>query len=97
MLDLSPAVPHNLVSNFAFPMLHENRENIVKALIDDNIEVRPLIAGSMGNKPFWIKEYGKTPLPNCDIIDKYGFYLPNHADISKADILRVTEIVNKNS
>jgi len=97
MLDLSPAVPHNLVSNFAFPMLHENRENIVKALIDDNIEVRPLIAGSMGNKPFWIKEYGKTPLPNCDIIDKYGFYLPNHADLSKADILRVTEIVNKNS
>ena len=82
----------DFVSNFAYPVAHENRAEIVKALKKAEIEVRPLIAGSMAEKPFW---KGKKPkMPNCEMINKYGFYLPNHQDLSKEEILEICRIVN---
>jgi CDP-6-deoxy-D-xylo-4-hexulose-3-dehydrase len=86
---------NNFVSNFAFPVLNKNRDLIVKELIQNNIEVRPLIAGSMGNQPFWIKKYGKTILPNCDIIDTNGFYIPNNHNILQSEIELICNIINK--
>jgi CDP-6-deoxy-D-xylo-4-hexulose-3-dehydrase len=82
----------DFVSNFAYPVAHERRAEIVKALKKANIEVRPLIAGSLAEKPFWT---GKKPkMPNCEMINKYGFYLPNHQDLTKEQILKICEIVN---
>jgi CDP-6-deoxy-D-xylo-4-hexulose-3-dehydrase len=82
----------DFVSNFAYPVAHERRAEIVKALKKANIEVRPLIAGSLVEKPFWT---GKKPkMPNCEMINKYGFYLPNHQDLTKEQILKICEIVN---
>lgn len=37
----------DFISNFSFPIVSENRKDIVKRLMENNIEVRPLIAGSM--------------------------------------------------
>ncbi len=86
---------NNFVSNFAYPMLHRKKMLIVKELVDNKIEVRPLIAGSMGKQPFWIKKYGKTNLPNCDIIDLYGFYIPNNHNILDCEIRLICDIINK--
>jgi CDP-6-deoxy-D-xylo-4-hexulose-3-dehydrase len=64
----------------------------VKDLKKIGVEVRPLIAGSMAEKPFW---KGKKPkMPNCELINKFGFYLPNHQDLSEKDILKICEIIN---
>ncbi len=83
----------NFISNFAYPIVSKNRESIVNKLIESNIEVRPLIAGSMARKPFWKGRVDN--LPNCDIINNNGFYIPNHQDLSNDDILKICNIVNE--
>ena len=84
----------SFISNFAYPIISKNRDSIVATLQNKNIEVRPMICGSMGKQPFYVKEYGKKELPNASIIDEYGFYVPNHPDLNKKDILTITDIIN---
>lgn len=85
----------HFVSNFAYPMVNIDRKEIAKELVNNKVEVRPLIAGSMGNQPFWIKKYGKTSLKNCDFIDKYGFYVPNNHLLKEEEVLLICDIINK--
>jgi len=85
----------SFTSNFAYPVIHPNRDKIVKELQENNIEVRPMICGSMGTQPFYIKEYGRLELPNVSIIDKYGFYVPNHPQLKKEEISKICNIINK--
>lgn len=86
--------PINFISNFAFPVVSKYRDNIVKELIENNIEVRPLIAGDMSKKPMWFEKYGVNKLPNCEFINQYGFYVPNHQNLTKENILNITKIIN---
>jgi CDP-6-deoxy-D-xylo-4-hexulose-3-dehydrase len=86
----------NFISNFAFPIVSKNKEKIVNELIKNNIEVRPLIAGNMSNKPMWYENYGKINLKNCELIDKYGFYIPNHQDLTINEIQIISKIINEN-
>lgn len=83
------------VSNFAFPIVSMWRNKIVADLTEAGIETRPLIAGSIGEQPFWIKKYGRPYCPNASIVHEYGFYLPNHQDLGSEEIEEVCNIVNK--
>lgn len=83
------------ISNFAYPIIDENRNEIVNRLINNNIEIRPLIAGDMSKKPMWTKTYGKVSLPNCEIVDKYGFYIPNHQDLTFKNIENIISLINE--
>lgn len=85
----------NFISSFAFPIVNKNKEKIVKELESNNIEVRPLIAGNMAAKPMWLTNHEYIPLPNSEMIDSYGFYLPNHQDLTTDEILTITNILNK--
>jgi CDP-6-deoxy-D-xylo-4-hexulose-3-dehydrase len=85
--------PNDFTSNFAFPVVDEKRDEIIINLQSEGVEVRPLIAGNMANKPFWKNK--SDGLINCEIIDKYGFYLPNHQGVTENDILKITNILNK--
>ena len=87
----------NFISNFAYPVIDKNRDFIVKRLIEADIEVRPMICGSMGSQPFYVKEFGKNIQRNASTIDSYGFYVPNHPGLSKEDILTITNIIKKTS
>lgn len=80
------------VSNFAFPVAHENRDDIIVDLNVSGIETRPLIAGNLANHPVWGDRGGK--FPKCDLIDKFGFYVPNHQDLTEDDILTICRIIN---
>jgi CDP-6-deoxy-D-xylo-4-hexulose-3-dehydrase len=82
------------ISNFAFPILLKDRKDIVKRLIKNEIECRPLIAGSMGLQPFWIKKYGRLHLKNADLIHTNGIYVPNNQNISKEEIKYICDIIN---
>lgn len=84
----------NFISNFAYPIVNKNRSIIIEKLIDHNIEVRPLIAGDMSKKPMWIKNYGEVILPNCQLINEYGFYIPNHQDLTSEEINLISNIIN---
>jgi CDP-6-deoxy-D-xylo-4-hexulose-3-dehydrase len=88
-------IPGCFTSNFAYPVVNKKREEIIKALFEEKVEARPLIAGSMGVQPFWVKKYGRMNFENCDIIHKYGFYIPNHQGLSEDDICRVSKIINE--
>ena len=83
------------ISNFAYPVIHPNRNAIVKQLQKQNVEVRPMICGSMGTQPFYVKRYGELRLPNVSIIDKYGFYIPNHPSLTKEEINFICNIINE--
>jgi CDP-6-deoxy-D-xylo-4-hexulose-3-dehydrase len=86
--------PNSFVSNFAYPVIHPNRNEIVRELQNNNVEVRPMVCGSMGTQPFYVKEYGKLELPNVSIVDKYGFYVPNHPKLTDNEILFISDIIN---
>mgnify|MGYP003626710006 FL=1 len=82
------------ISNFAFPIIHEKRNELVKLLNDNNIENRPLLAGSLGKQPYWYKKYGINKLPNVDDIDTFGLYLPNNHEMSEEEIKKVCNVLN---
>jgi CDP-6-deoxy-D-xylo-4-hexulose-3-dehydrase len=84
----------NFISSFSYPIVSENKEKIVKKLQEHNIEVRPLIAGDMSKKPMWYEKYGVQSLPNCELINRYGFYIPNHQDLTESDINKIINIIN---
>jgi CDP-6-deoxy-D-xylo-4-hexulose-3-dehydrase len=85
---------NNFVSNFAYPIINKNRNLIIDELIKNGVEVRPLIAGDMSKKPMWTNNYDKVYLKNCDLVNKYGFYIPNHQDLSIEEINFITNIIN---
>jgi len=81
------------VSNFAYPMISRNRHKIVDKLTANGVVTRPLICGSLGKQPFWTKRYGVQHLPNADIVNDCGFYLPNNTDITEEEIRFVCSLV----
>jgi CDP-6-deoxy-D-xylo-4-hexulose-3-dehydrase len=84
------------VSNFSFPIITKNIKSLTKALIDNNIECRPLICGSINEHPFWYERYGKQELPNSKLVHEYGLYIPNNHQMTDDEITKVIKIVNEN-
>tara|TARA_B100001094_G_scaffold318983_1_gene363218 strand:- start:9571 stop:10731 length:1161 start_codon:yes stop_codon:yes gene_type:complete len=85
---------NDFTSNFAYPVIHPNRDKIVEQLERGGVEVRPMICGSMGTQPFYVKEYGRLELPNVTEIDQYGFYVPNNPHITDGEIVYISNIIN---
>lgn len=84
-----------LISSFAYPVIAENRLELSKKLQSASIETRPLICGSLGRQPFYVKKYGAAKLKNADKIHKYGLYVPNHPNLSLGNIKAICEIINE--
>lgn len=94
-----PEVPEDTyTSSFAIPIITENieqRKKLIEILIENKISCRPLISGSMGTQPFYVSIFGLNKLPNCDIVDRRGLYVPNHDKLSKKDIDKICNIILK--
>lgn len=88
-------VEGNYISSFAIPIVHPQRDDIVRDLQDKGVEVRPLIAGNMANKPMWMNKHWKPFLPNCDLIEAQGFYIPNHQDLTIKEMNIIINIINQ--
>lgn len=87
---------NTFISNFAYPIIHPNVKKIAKDLNDNNVDCRPLVCGSIGSQPYWIKLYGKQSFDFADIVDKYGLYVPNHPELTESEIEFICDIINKN-
>lgn len=85
------------VSNFAYPVITPNIDNLVKELQQNNIECRPLVCGSIGQQPFWVNLFGKDSFEFADKVHFEGLYLPNNQDITEDDIKLICSIVNKHT
>jgi CDP-6-deoxy-D-xylo-4-hexulose-3-dehydrase len=83
-------------ANFAIPVILtsiDKKEKLIKLLVDNDIECRPLISGSMGKQPFYTRLYGEVELPNCTIVDERGIYVPNHPDLTREQIEFICELI----
>lgn len=74
------------LSSFAFGTFVKNRLEVSQYLKKNGIETRPLICGSLGRQPFWIKKFGVCKFQNADIVHENGIYLPNHLGLGKNEI-----------
>ena len=83
------------ISNMAYPIITPHKDDLVSKLQKNNIECRPLVCGSIGRQPFWIREYGECRLANADTVHDFGLYIPNHHGLSEQDIEKITDIVNE--
>lgn len=90
--------PHqdNFISSLAYPIITPNRERTAAALMAAGIETRPLVCGSMGRQPFWIKEYGEVRLDFADKVHEYGLYVPNNHEMSEQEVQYVCDVLNRN-
>lgn len=85
----------NDISNMAYPVITDRKNELIHKLRDNHIECRPLVCGSIGRQPFWIKKYGEKKLTNADVVDEMGIYVPNHHNMSREDVARVADIINQ--
>lgn len=83
----------DFISSFSIPIVNKNRDRIVKELTNNDIEVRPLIAGNIAKHPMWGK--GEPELKNATLLNDYGFYIPNHQDITTKDITMISNLINR--
>ena len=83
------------VSNFAYPVIHRNRNKVVEKLLQAEVQTRPLICGSIGRQPFWVKRFGESRHTNADFVHDYGLYLPNNGDITKDEIKFICSLITK--
>lgn len=70
----------------ALGLLIEDCEHVAMNLEENGIETRPLICGSVGEQPFWIREYGRQMLKNASRVNRDGIYLPAHQHLTSSDI-----------
>jgi CDP-6-deoxy-D-xylo-4-hexulose-3-dehydrase len=83
-------------SSFCIPVIMssiEKKNKLIALLLQNNIECRPLISGSMGIQPFYKAIYGEHKLPNCSIIDDRGIYVPNHPYLTEKEIELICNLI----
>jgi CDP-6-deoxy-D-xylo-4-hexulose-3-dehydrase len=87
---------NSFISNFNFPIITNNLDQLKNALLENNIECRPLICGSINEHPFWYERYGKKEMPNAKLVHENGLYIPNNHQMTENEIEKVIKIVNEN-
>ncbi len=81
-----------ILSSFGYATFVKNRLDVFKYLRKKKIQSRPLICGNMAQQPFLKNKFkNKINLNNAKFVDKYGIYLPNHANLSQHDIDYISE------
>ncbi len=78
-----------VICSIAFASLAQStahRDRVAAALRANQIETRPLGGGNMSRQPFWSDRYGTTVFPIADQIHTTAYQLPNHPQLSLADV-----------
>lgn len=83
----------SMVSAFAFGLLSHDRAKVGRILGENGIESRPLVCGSIGRQPFWIKRFGHTPMRNADRVHFDGLYIPCNQAMTTADVEHIAALI----
>lgn len=86
---------YDIISNFAYPIIHPKRDELVKAFTNIGVECRPLICGSIVNQPFFKDRYVRSDFEFSSVVHKYGMYIPNHPGLTEEEIEDVCEVINE--
>jgi CDP-6-deoxy-D-xylo-4-hexulose-3-dehydrase len=84
------------IVNFAYPFITSEVKLVERALKENNIETRPLVAGNIGRQPFWKEVYGGGHrFSMADAVHDYGLYLPNNHLLTNEEIEKVCRVANE--
>jgi CDP-6-deoxy-D-xylo-4-hexulose-3-dehydrase len=92
-----PKESSNFISNFSYPVISNNRQNIIENLKVNNIECRPLLSGSLSKQPYWYENFGNVELKNAELIHECGLYVPNNHEMSEQDIEKICKVINESN
>lgn len=87
---------HDFVSSFCYPVILQERDKCIAELRANDIACRPLIAGSLTRSPMW-KKFGGMEVnnPNAEVVNDYGFYVPNHQGMGDKEVEQICNIIKK--
>lgn len=89
----------DLVSSFAIPVIVKDADKIkhyIKKFEDGQVEIRPMIAGSMARQPFYRKYIGNPGnQPNAEWIHRNSFYFGNNPELTDAEIGTLRSLLQK--
>ena len=89
----------NIISNFAYPVIASSKvkfEEYKKLFNNNNIEIRPIIGGSMVEQPFFKKHIKKEfHCPNASFVHQNGFYIPNRPDLKIEEVTLMANLLKK--
>jgi len=77
------------ISNFAMPIVARSVEILqacIKRFEKAGIEIRPIVAGDITKHPFWQKNLPAAHCEGAGMIHAQGFYFPNNADLTDAEV-----------
>lgn len=86
----------SIVSSISVGALAENveqRNRIVKAMTENDIETRLFSAGNLGAHPFWKDVYGEFRAPVANKVHSTGFFIPNYPSLTLEDISFISGVV----
>lgn len=87
----------DIVSNFGMPIIFRDKElfeKYKKKFIENNIEVRPIIAGNIAKQPFLKgKDFLETDTSNSDNISRNGFYCGNNPELNEDEMERILKLL----
>ena len=80
----------NFISNFAYPLVCKKMETFRQyrqKFEHNNVEIRPIVGGSIVEQPFFKEYLKKNKLhfncPNAKKIHQLGFYIPNNPELTE--------------
>ena len=86
-----------VVSSFAIPVIIKDASLVakyIKKFIAAEVEIRPMIAGSMAHQPFYRKYVGNPgSQPNAEFIHNNSFYFGNNPELTSDEIVLLSELL----
>jgi CDP-6-deoxy-D-xylo-4-hexulose-3-dehydrase len=87
------------VSNFAMPVVYKSESAFMKAqktFADAQVEIRPIIAGSITEQPFYRKYVpNPEPCPNATLVHNQGLYFPNNPELTENEVTQLCNILKQ--
>ncbi len=88
----------DLVSNFAMPVIGRSpqiTQHYIETFRANNVEIRPIVGGSIPEQPFYKKLVGPALVKNAQFINRHGFYFGNNPELTPAELTLLTQLLHQ--
>lgn len=85
-----------LVSNFAMPVIGRSPEitqHYIELFRANNVEIRPIVGGSIPEQPFYKKLVGPAIVKNAQFINRHGFYFGNNPELASVELKLLSDLL----
>jgi len=87
-----------IISSFAIPVIAKNKELVEaykKRFVENDVEIRPMIAGNMARQPFF-RKYISNPgnQPNAEFIHSHSFYFGNNPELTEEELSLLKKLLS---